>query len=54
MNHKQYKFTVPDIAKAADIPEARVRYAIRTGALVPEDLKNVAAFVASHILDDNK
>lgn len=50
MHHRQYKFTVPDIAKAAGIPESRVRYAIRKGGLVPGNLEDLAYYVMDHKL----
>ena len=52
MNHRQYKFTVPDIAKAAGVPESRVRYAIRKGNLNPDDLIEIAYYVMKHKFDE--
>lgn len=52
MHAKTYKFTKADIAHAARIPESRVRYAIRTGALEPESLEKLAIYIVKHLLDD--
>lgn len=54
MHARQYKFTVADIAQAAGISEARVRYAIRSKALVPDSIISLSIYVASHILDGKK
>jgi hypothetical protein len=54
MNSKHYKLTVSDIAAAAGISEARVRYAIRIGKLVPSSLRELSTYVVTHVLDDKK
>lgn len=54
MKHKLYRFAVPDIAKAAGVTEEKVRRDIRSGRFVPGSLKELAAYVASKMLEKMK
>lgn len=51
MNHKQFKYTVPDISAASGISEVRVRYAIRKGKLNPHDLVDLSFYVVKNIVE---
>jgi len=51
---KQHKFTASDIARAAEVPESKVRRDIRTGKLVPSSLRNLSTYVIKLTLTDAK